>query len=130
MNPQVDEFMNVAVILAGGLLAATTCVSFAQPEVAQPAADDPALRPANDQPAGDYYDWRKTGRPERPWFHDYDQSLVMNILLAEKSEGGWGCKVSLTFAQALGVIERLDRITSAGPVAVNDGELTLTLLPG
>jgi len=33
------------------------------------ASDDPAMRPANYQPPGEYYDWRKTGLPERPWFH-------------------------------------------------------------
>ncbi len=26
-------------------------------------ASDPALRPADYQPSGDYYDWRKTGQP-------------------------------------------------------------------
>ena len=84
-EPQADEFMNLAAILAGGLLAAAAGVSFAQPEAAQPAADDPALRPADYQPAGEYYDWRKTGRPERSWFHEYDHSLVMKIFLAGKS---------------------------------------------
>lgn len=46
----------------------------AQTGAPQPASDDPALRPADYQPSGDYYDWRKTGQPERPWFHKYDQA--------------------------------------------------------
>src|SRR6266700_2222001 len=29
-------------------------------------ASDPALRPADYQPSGDYCDWRKTGQPEHP----------------------------------------------------------------
>ena len=81
-------------------------------------ASDPALRPADYQPSGDYYDWRKTGQPERPWFHKYDQSLVMKIFLAERTDEGRGCRVHLTFEQALEVIERLDRITCGAPKIV------------
>ena len=57
----------------------------AQPGTPLAANDDPALRPADYQPSGDYYDWRKTGKPERPWLHKYDQSLVMKIFLAERT---------------------------------------------
>ena len=90
----------------------------AQTEVTRQASDDPALRPANYQPSGDYYDWRKTGQPERPWFHKYDQSVVMKIFLAERTDEGKGCKVHLTFEQSLEVIERLDRITCGAPKIV------------
>lgn len=83
-----------------------------------PANNEPALRPANYQPSGDYYDWRKTGKPERPWFHKYDQSLVMKIFLAERTDQDRDCKVHLTFEQALDVIERLDRITCGAPKIV------------
>jgi hypothetical protein len=82
------------------------------------ASEEPASRPADYQPSGDYYDWRKTGQPERPWFHKYDQSLVMKIFLAERTDGGRNCKVHLTFEQALQVIERLDRITCGAPKIV------------
>jgi len=73
----------------------TTVVSAVAPQSDAPrlAADDPALRPADYQPSGDYYDWRKTGQPERPWFHKYDQSLVMKIFLAERTDEGRGCQV-------------------------------------
>ena len=54
----------------------------AKPGAARPSSDDPASWPANYQPSGDCYDWRKSGQPERPWFHKYDQSLVMKIFLA------------------------------------------------
>jgi hypothetical protein len=90
----------------------------AQPGTTATASVDPALRPADYQPSGDYYDWRKTGRPERPWFHKYDQSLVMKIFLANRTDEGRGCQVYLTFEQALDVIERLDRITCGAPKIV------------
>jgi hypothetical protein len=89
-----------------------------QPAAPQPAANDPAMRPADYQPSGDYYDWRKTGKPERPWFHKYDQSLVMKIFLAERTDQDRSCKVHLTFEQALEVIQRLDRITCGAPKIV------------
>jgi hypothetical protein len=84
----------------------------------KPPSGEPARWPANYQPSGEYYDWRKTGQPERPWFHKYDQSLVMKIFLAERTEDGKGCKVSLTFEQALKVMERLERITCGAPKIV------------
>jgi hypothetical protein len=87
----------------------------AQARAARPVSGGPASWPANYQPSGDYYDWRKTGQPERPWFHKYDQSLVMKIFLAERTDGGKACKVYLTFEEALEVIERLDRITCGAP---------------
>ena len=90
----------------------------APPDTPRPASDDPALRPADYQPSGDYYNWEKTGKPERPWFHKYDQSLVMKIFLAERTDRGRDCRVHLTFAQALDVIERLDRITCGAPKIV------------
>jgi alpha-galactosidase len=74
------------------------------------------------EPSGDYYDWKKTRQPERPYIHRYDQSLVMKIFLAEKQPdanlGGHGCKVYLTFEEALAVIERLDNITCGAPKIV------------
>jgi hypothetical protein len=85
---------------------------------ARPAVDNPATRPANYQPDSAPYDWRKTMQPERPWFHAYDQSLVMKMFLAEKADGGKSCKVYLTFEQALEVIKRLDRITCGAPKIV------------
>ena len=104
-------------ILAWGLGNVTGVLS-AQSGAARPFSGEPASWPANYQPSGDYYDWRKTGQPERPWFHKYDQSLVMKIFLAERTDEGRGCKVCLTFEQALDVIERLDRITCGAPQIV------------
>ena len=69
------------------------------------------------EPSGDYYDWALTCKPERPFLHDYHQTLVMKIFLAEKRPSG-GCKVFLTFAQTLDVIRRLDNITCGIPKIV------------
>ena len=117
MNSAVQR--NSAAKSANCILAAhlgmMACGFAAQSEATQGASNDPALWPANYQPSGDYYDWRKTGQPERPWLHKYDQSLVMKIFLAERTDSGKGCKVHLTFEQALEVIERLDRITCGAP---------------
>ena len=82
----------ILVACVAGLVSAVA----AQPGTRPTANDDPALRPADYQPSGDYYDWRKTGQPERPWFHKYDQSLVMKIFLAERTDEGRGCTVHLT----------------------------------
>jgi hypothetical protein len=99
-------------------LGMVACVLAAEPGAKPPASDAPARWPANYQPSGDYYDWHKTGQPERPWFHKYDQSVVMKIFLAERTDQGKGCKVHQTFEQALEVIERLDRITCGAPKIV------------
>ena len=105
-------------ILAAAALHSLVGTLAAQAGAARPFSDDPALRPADYQPSGEYYAWRKTGQPERPWFHKYDQSLVMKIFLAERTDEGRGCKVYLTFEQALDVIQRLDRITCGAPKIV------------
>ena len=62
----------------------------------------------------DFYDWTITCQPERPYMHAYHQTLVMKIALADKRPGG-GCRVVLTFAEALEVIRRLDHITCGIP---------------
>ena len=67
--------------------------------------------------SGEYYDWTKTKQPERPWILPYHQTLVMKIFLAEKQAND-GCKVFLTFEQALEVIKRLDTITLGIPKIV------------
>jgi Endo-alpha-N-acetylgalactosaminidase len=110
--------VRAACILVAGCFVNTGCILPALAQSKRPVADDPSLRPANYQPSGDYYDWRKTGQPERPWFHKYDQTLVMKIFLAERTDGGKGCRVYLTFEQALEVMERLDHITCSAPKIV------------
>jgi hypothetical protein len=70
------------------------------------------------EPTGEYYDWQKTGRPERPWLLPYHQTLVMKIFLCEKDAKGGVKQVYLSFEQALDVIKRLDNITCAIPKIV------------
>src|SRR2546427_9324255 len=108
----------LAIFILAAYFGQPASVLSAQSDPTRPAADDPASWPANYQPSGEYYDWRKSGQPERPWFHKYDQSLVMKIFLAERTDEGRACKVYLTFEQALEVIERLDRITCGAPKIV------------
>lgn len=117
-GPTGARLKNFACVLgAVGFIALATPLP-AQTNRLPPAATDPARRPADYQPSGDYYDWRQTGQPERPWFHKYDQSLVMKIFLAERTDAGRDCKVYLTFEQARDVLARLDRITCGAPKIV------------
>lgn len=114
---QIKHPLLALIIILATCLGATAAPAVS-PETAQVPAVNPAARPADYQPSAEYYDWRKTGQPERPWFHHYDQTLVMKIFLAERIDQGKGCKVHLTFAQALEVIQRLDRITCGAPKIV------------
>ena len=66
------------------------------------------------EPSGEYYDWTKTKKPERPYIHDYSQTLTVKLFLAAK-EPNDGCKVYLTFEKALEVIGKLDNITCGIP---------------
>ncbi len=59
---------------------------------------------------GEYYDWRKTQAPERPYIHEYHKTLTMKMGMAIPDNHG-GCKVFCTFAEALERIKRLDVIT-------------------
>jgi len=68
--------------------------------------------------SGGYYDWERTMTPERPWMHDYSQTLVMKLHLCDRDAEGKVAKVSLTFSDALDVIRRLDNITLGIPKIV------------
>ena len=35
----------------------------------------------SDNVSGEYYDWTKTLKPERPWIRDYNQTFVMKLSL-------------------------------------------------
>lgn len=69
---------------------------------------------AKSEPSGEYYDWTKTKKPERPYIHDYSQTLTVKIFLAA-IEPNDGCRVYLTFEQALEVIRKLDNLTCGIP---------------
>jgi hypothetical protein len=70
-----------------------------------------------------YYDWTKTKQPERPYIHQYHQTLVMKLFLCWKLANNNrypnkiidGSNVFLTFEEALEVIKKLDNITLGIP---------------
>ncbi|WP_200976446.1 endo-alpha-N-acetylgalactosaminidase family protein [Echinicola sp. 20G] len=64
---------------------------------------------------GEYYDWTKTMKPENPWNHDYDQTLVMKMFLCSRGDDGGVDKVYLDFEQALEVVRKLDNLTLGVP---------------
>src|ERR1700735_1140231 len=73
------------------------------------------LRAADE--SGAYYDWTKTLKPERPYIHDYSQTLVLKMHLADKQPNEQS-KVELTCDQAMEVIKKLDNITLQIPKIV------------
>jgi len=56
-------------------------------------------------------------KPERPWNFPYHQTLVIKLFLAQKLPPS-GCRVYLTFEQALGAIRRIDNLTRNIPKIV------------
>jgi len=93
------------------------------------------------EPSGDYYDYTKTMKPERPWLVDWHQKYVYRIMHAMRGGdgteggnpeltatrppehgvvGGDGkmVKLFLTFEQALEVIKRVHYITRGTPQIV------------
>jgi hypothetical protein len=71
----------------------------------------------DNEPSAEFYDWKITGKPERPYLLPYHKTLVMKIFLAQKQPNN-GCKVYLNFEQALGVIKKLDNLTCNIPKLV------------
>jgi hypothetical protein len=67
------------------------------------------------EPSGDYYDYTKTMRPERPWLLPYHQSLVYLIMLATRDGTGKMDKLYLTFEQALDAIRKVHNLTCGIP---------------
>jgi hypothetical protein len=76
------------------------------------------------EPSGEYYDFRNTGEPEKPWLLPYHQTLVTKIFLCAKNDKAQRGKIStpplekkvyLRFAEALTVIKKFDNITAGIP---------------
>ena len=132
---QCKDAAGLASFILAAQLGNVASVLSAQSVAARVFWDDPASWPANYQPSGDYYDWRKTGQPERPWLHKYDQSLVMKIFLAE-IRGGYARKTwklpvdRISVKSVLITNVTVDSVTSVGAAEVKDGELALALRPG
>ena len=86
-----------------------------------------ALPTFAEEPSGEYYDWKRTREPERPWLLPYHQTVVTKLFLAlkrtKKDVPGNpkevdGTLVYLTFEVALEVIRKLDNITVGIPKVV------------
>lgn len=68
--------------------------------------------------SGAYYDWTMSMKPETPWNHEYDQTLVMKIFLCSRTGEGEGDRVNLKFDDALEVIKKADHLTLGIPKIV------------
>ena len=88
----------------------SSCSDGKMPEMEQV----PELPDREDNISGEVYDYTVTMKPERPYMHDYDRTLMMKLFLA-RPDGQGGSKVGLTFADALDVIKGLDAITRGLP---------------
>ncbi len=66
--------------------------------------------------SGDYYDYEKSYKPERPYLHEYHKTLTMKMYMASQ----WNEKsyVLLTFEQALEKIKQVDHMTRGIPKIV------------
>lgn len=70
------------------------------------------------EPSGEYYDYTKTMKPERPWLVDYHQSLVYKTMNAYKDENGDLKEVHMTFQQTMDLIERFHNMSLGMPQVV------------
>lgn len=64
--------------------------------------------------SGAFYDGDETGKPERPYRHDYAKTLTMKMFLSQP-DGKGGSEVCLRFDEALDVIKEIDQITREIP---------------
>ncbi len=65
--------------------------------------------------SGEYYDWKKTMKPEKPWRRDYSQTVVMKLMLCTRDSVGGVKQVYLRFEDVLEQVKKLDRITIGIP---------------
>jgi hypothetical protein len=70
------------------------------------------------EPSGDYYDYTKSMKPERPWLVPWHQSLVYRIMHALRNGEGNLDQLFLTFEQGLDVIKRVYHMTCGVPQVV------------
>ena len=64
----------------------------------------------SDNPSDAVYDYSQTMAPERPYMHDYSQSMMMKLFMA-LPDGNGGSRVALNFAEALDVIKGIDALS-------------------
>jgi hypothetical protein len=72
----------------------------------------------HNEPSGEYYDYTKTMKPERPWLVQWHQSLVYRIMHGLRNGEGNMEELFVTFEQALEVIKRVYHLTCGVPQVV------------
>ncbi|QUH31570.1 endo-alpha-N-acetylgalactosaminidase family protein [Vallitalea guaymasensis] len=60
--------------------------------------------------SGDYYDWKKTQKPERPYIHNYSKTLTMKLFCSIPDNRG-NSIVACKFDEVLEIIKKIDVIT-------------------
>jgi hypothetical protein len=67
------------------------------------------------EPSGEYYDYTKTMKPERPWMLPYHQSLVFLTMTCTRGGDGKVDKIYQTFEQTLEMTRRIHNLTLGVP---------------
>lgn len=67
------------------------------------------------EPSGEYYDYTKTMKPERPWMLPYHQSLVYLTMICTRGGDGSVDKVYLTFEDTLEMMRKIHNLTCGVP---------------
>ncbi len=67
------------------------------------------------EPSGEYYDYTKTMKPERPWMLPYHQSLVYLTMCCTRGGDGKMDKLFLTFEDLLNMTRRIYNLTLGVP---------------
>jgi len=67
------------------------------------------------EPSGEYYDYTKTMKPERPWMLPYHQSLVFLTMTCTRGGDGEVDQIYQTFEQTLDMTRRIHNLTLGVP---------------
>ena len=70
------------------------------------------------EPSGDYYDYTKTMKPERPWLIPYHQTLIYRVMHGLRDGNGDVAEIFLNFEQTLEIIRGLYHLTCGIPQIV------------
>lgn len=64
---------------------------------------------------GDFYNWKKTLKPERPYIHDYSKKLTYKIFMAKPTADFSASDVIINYEDAFRHIKEIDAITLGVP---------------
>lgn len=62
------------------------------------------------EPSGKPYDWKITGKPEKPWKHPYHKMIVTKLALCSRKGDGSVGDIRFTFEQTLDIVRKLNNI--------------------